>query len=116
MFYKSYSLQDLENKNISKRELVSIMGIESETFDYALPQTWLDDFVDKNFDKVTFETSKGANDKHLTRNEFYSLVLSTTVWVYPKGSAFGGAISGCTEVAVRLPAIGCRWTEKDFAA
>jgi hypothetical protein len=103
MFYKAYSLEKLRSMNISKRDLVSIMGIESETFDYALPQQWLDNFVDNLCEISFFED--------MERGEIYSLVLSTTFWIYPKSLSFGGAISGCMEIAERLPAIGCRWND-----
>lgn len=103
MFYKSYSFKHLVDMNINKRELISIMGIESETYDTALPQQWLDNFVDSPFMKIEFP------DK--SREEIYSLVLSTTFWIYPKSLSFGGAISGCTEIAKHLPEIGCRWAD-----
>lgn len=103
MFYKSFKLEKLVEMNICKRDLISIMGIESETFDYALPQQWLDNFVDGPFMKIQFP--------RMSREEIYSLVLSTTVWIYPKGSSFGGPISGCSEIARHLPAIGCRWED-----
>ena len=98
MFYKAYPLEKLKEMRVSKRELVKMMLIEDITFDYALPQNWLDDFVDGAAMKIKFP--------RLSREEVYSLVLSTTVWVYPKGSTFGHPISGCTEIATSLPAIG----------
>lgn len=111
MFYKAYHLQDLEMKDITKNELSDLMGLGDFTFDTALPQSWLDEFVEKNFDKVVFKKGDNSTDSHLTPREFYSLVLSTTFWVYPEGSTFGGPVSGCVEVAERLPAIGVRCTE-----
>jgi len=49
------------------------------TWDYALPQNWLDKFCERT----------GLN---------YHLVLSTTVWEYPEGSIFGRPNSCCQEV------------------
>jgi len=110
MFYKSYPLSKLANSSLTKGELASIMGIEGVTFDYALPQEWLTDFANTIAERKVFED--------YTRDEVYQLVLSTTFWVYPKGSAFGFAACGCSEVAQFLPNAGCfcRWQEEDFAA
>jgi len=65
--------------NISKSECFGKLSKEKYEFDYALPQTWLDEFVKK------------------TRLK-YDLVLSTTVWVYKRHSFESFPISCCVEV------------------
>ena len=55
---------------------------ELTTFDYALPQDWLDNFVEKS----------GLN---------YDLVLSTTVWCYDN-SLFGQPATCSIEVYEKL--------------
>jgi hypothetical protein len=52
------------------------------SYDYALPQTWLDNAANQ------FADPQNA----------YRLILSTTVWAYPKGSLFGFPVSVSQEV------------------
>lgn len=87
MHYHSYTTEALEEMNISKGDLITMMGLEKWDIEYdtALPQDWLDDFV-------------------RTTGLPYNLVLSTTVWVYIPKHAFGFPVSGCIEVATKLPA------------
>ena len=78
---RQYSYEDLNQMRISKGELFHDIDI---TFDYALPQEWLDKFADwciVNYPIVT-----------------YHLIRSTTVWAYTKGSLFGEPLTVCIEV------------------
>lgn len=51
-------------------EYLVARGLLCKTFDYALPQGWLDQFKGEEYDKVR----------------------SSTVWAYPEGKAFGEPI------------------------
>lgn len=64
---------------ISKGEAFSKLSKEKYEYDFALPQFWLDEFVKES----------GLE---------YHLILSTTVWVYERGSFRSGAVSICVEV------------------
>ena len=56
------------------------------TFDYALPQQWLDEFAD------------WCSDNGL-ENITYHLILGTTVWGYPETHrTFGCPVTCCCEV------------------
>jgi hypothetical protein len=65
--------------NISKKECFEKLNKKKYEFDYALPQNWLDSFVEKS---------------HLE----YHLVLGTTVWVYEKKGLKSFPVSCCVEV------------------
>lgn len=84
-----FQLEELEASGMTKRHLadkILLTKWEAEgrcAFDYALPQQWLDEFVEKT----------GLD---------YGLVLSTTFWVYSKDSVFGYPVSGCSEVNNKL--------------
>lgn len=78
---KTYSLQELNELRLSKGELFSQF---KETFDYALPQTWLDNV----------SAWCKANSPIIT----YDLIRSTTVWSYGKGDLLGGPVTVCNEV------------------
>jgi hypothetical protein len=74
--FKRYFEKDLPE--MTKAEVFK--GLDN--FDFALPQNWLNDFVDwSHFD--------------------YSLVLSTTVWSYVS-SLFGMPVSCCIEVQNKI--------------
>jgi hypothetical protein len=77
------SLDYLMKNKMSKKELSEKIGIDHLSFDYALPQNWLNRFV------------------AITKLD-YNLVLSTTFWVYEIGSVFGKPISGCCEVQNKI--------------
>ena len=82
--FKTISLETLESMHVTKGELFK--GVKC-TFDYALPQDWLDDFS-------TFCKSTGDIVT-------YDLIRSTTVWAYPKNgkySLYGLPLIACTEV------------------
>lgn len=71
-----YTIQELNSMRKTKKEIIE--GLNLRVFDYALPQTWLDEFVERN-------------------NLSYDIVLSTTVWCYDV-SCFGYPVSACKEV------------------
>ena len=75
--YKTFPLTMLKRAGLNKEQLAKWMGIEGVTFDPAVPQDWLNHFVDQ-YD--------------LDYHEF----LSTIVFAYPTGLP-SGIISGCTE-------------------
>jgi len=76
--YKTISWNEICINKITKEELANLIGLNEVTFDYALPQQWLDDFVDRN--NIPYET-----------------VRSTTFYVYDE-FIYGYPVSGCTEV------------------
>lgn len=80
--YECFSRKKLEEMRVMKRDLPKLMGIdkwEDTSFDYALPQQWLDKFVERS--KLP-----------------YDLVLSTTFWIYQPKARWGVPISACQEV------------------
>ena len=68
---------DLCKMNVTKERIFK--GVDF-TFDYALPQTWLDSLADKIY------------------SPSYNVILSTTVWAYPPGNFFGIPVTACVEV------------------
>lgn len=74
---KQFSINTLYSMNVTKEDLFKGLGF---TFDYALPQPWLDELVAR----------PGAPS--------YRTVLSTTVWAYPPGLFMGKPLTVCTEV------------------
>lgn len=80
---KTFTLKEIQENEWSKRDLAENMGLkESNSFDYALPQNWLDSFVGET----------GLD---------YNLVRSTTFMVYSK-NLFGEIVSGCFEVQEQI--------------
>lgn len=77
---KTYTIEQLKKMNLTKGQLIKKMGVK--TYDTALPQNWLNNFVDWT----------GLD---------YHLVLSTTVWNYTQ-EGFGQPLSGCTEVQEKI--------------
>lgn len=75
--YKTFPKSVLDNSDITKGELTKWMGIDKVTFDPAVPQGWLNEFVKQH-------------------DLNYGNFLSTIVYVYPTGLP-SGIISGCTE-------------------
>ena len=75
---ETYTIEQLEKMNVSKGDLFKDF-FKVKTFDYALPQNWLDNFV--NWSSLP-----------------YHLVLSTTVWIYPENKP----MSICTEVQEKI--------------
>jgi len=79
---KVYTLKELKESGISKRELTKDIKF---TFDYAVPQPWLDDFSDwckLNHPELDYHT-----------------ILFSVVWGYPKNKFWGGLpIFFCKEV------------------
>ncbi len=76
---KKYTYSELNQMRVSKGELFS--GLQG-SFDYALPQDWLNRFADfcaKENPVIT-----------------YDLIRSTTVWIY--SSLMGEAYTACIEV------------------
>ena len=85
---KQYTHEELNQMRISKGELFA--SVES-TFDYALPQTWLDAFA--VFCKV--------NHPLVT----YDLIQSTTVWLYGNDTFAGRPLTVCSDVQIALDAM-----------
>jgi hypothetical protein len=81
----TFTALQLESLHVSKDELFKDT---KETFDYALPQTWLDAFW--------------AFCKERALPVTYDLITSSTVWLYPKGNYFGMPLTACTEVKQAL--------------
>ena len=74
--YKVFPKSVIKKARVSKEQLAKWMGLDKITFDYALPQEWLERFVADN-----------ALD--------YSEVLSTTFYAYPPSPLGSGIVSGC---------------------
>lgn len=78
------TIKSLKLNRISKQDLFGRVNLEDsycKSFDYALPQGWLDAFTEfckQHFTQVT-----------------YDLIRGTCVWGYGRGS---GPITGCYEV------------------
>lgn len=78
---KHFTMAELEAMCITKEQLAERMGLNNIPglkYDTALPEPWLEKFV--NSDRP------------------YPLVVTTTFWVYPEGDALGRPISGCAEL------------------
>ena len=72
---KSFKYADIMDKGLTKADLIKKAGLQDVTFDYSLPQGWLDHFSDIS--------------------QFsYNEILSTTVWIYPENKPF----SVCLEI------------------
>ena len=76
---RTYTKDQLSRTHWTKRDLAKHIGLSGKTFDFALPQEWLNNFIKKT----------GLD---------YHLVAGTTFSYYPDGYAFPTIISGCTEV------------------
>ena len=78
LFYTPHkeTWDDLCKMNVTKEHIFK--GLEF-TFDYALPQTWLNMLVNQT----------GID---------YNVVISTTVWGYPPKFLMGIPITACVEV------------------
>ena len=78
MYYVPHqeTYETLTNMNVSKDDIFKELSI---TFDYALPQDWVDRLA--MLSPVT-----------------YRMILSTTVWGYPPGNIMGIPITCCIEV------------------
>jgi len=78
---KNFTLNELASMCITKEELAETMGLNNIPglrYDTALPEPWLEKFI--NQDRP------------------YSLVITTTFWIYPEGDAIGRPVSGCKKV------------------
>ena len=77
------SAAELKSLRLSKDE--AFAGL-SDTFDYAMPQNWLNEFADFCIDRDSVVS--------------YDLIRSTTVWAYPAiGSGLqSGPVTCCEEV------------------
>jgi hypothetical protein len=76
----TYSIAQLEKRRVSKGELFANYD-KSKSFDFALPQEWLNSFAN-------YCEKRGLGFLS------YHLILSTTVWTYPENKP----VSLCTEV------------------
>ncbi len=97
---KTYTFKELEAMQISKAKLAELIGLSDVTFDYALPQQWVDNQVKK------------VSNSSIPDALIYSTLVSTTFWVYPKGIGFGVPISGCTEIAESIRDHGATLTKE----
>lgn len=87
--YPTKTLKQLQASRVTKGEMFEALKEQRVTFDYALPQTWLD------------EIAKFA--KSISKTVTYDLIVSTTVWYYRQGGdAFGNALTGCAEVKTMI--------------
>src|SRR5581483_1099697 len=68
---------------VTKADAVKIIGIENETFDYALPQPWVDEVV-----KVTGHP--------------YPAIIGQLVWLYDAAYRYGGRPCALTLEANKL--------------
>lgn len=84
---RTQTIQTLEARRVTKGEL--FQGVR-DIFDYALPQDWID----------AFSTWCAGRFPEVT----YHLILSTTVWAYPRGYLLGRPLTACTEVRRALDA------------
>jgi len=82
---KTITLETLESMQVSKGKLFESV---KDTFDYSLPQDWLNDFSQYCNLHQSIKSIENA----------YHIILSTTVWVYPKNNYFGKPLFACTEV------------------
>tara|TARA_Y100000361_G_C11098802_1_gene310694 strand:+ start:124 stop:471 length:348 start_codon:yes stop_codon:yes gene_type:complete len=92
------TIQQLRANPASKEELFKEM---SDTFDYALPQEWLNSFAD------WCEHSLPVVYGKLT----YDLIRSTSVMAYPKDD-FARVVSACEEVHTALQLYGMSDAER----
>lgn len=81
---KRKSIKEIKSSPTSKEDLFKGMEV---TFDYALPQTWLDTFSKWCTDHLP--VCYGAIN--------YNLIRSTSVMAYPKDD-YARVVSACTEV------------------
>lgn len=76
--YKVWAKEMIDKMRCAKEDLAKWMGLDNICFDYALPQEWLNDFVDRH--KLD-----------------YDLVRTTTFYAYPSG-LYSGMVSACKEI------------------
>jgi len=76
------TIVELQYGTFNKRDL--FVDIDY-TFDWAVPQNWLDSFAD---------WAKVYTKGFIT----YHLILSSVVWGYPGNNPFGMPIFGCIEI------------------
>lgn len=81
--YKTISWKELVERQMAKKHLAEIIGLPDNGVDFALPQTWLNHFIQWS----------GLD---------YHMVLCTTFMVYDSKSTFGMVVSGCSEVQDKL--------------
>lgn len=82
---KQYSIEELNTIKRTKKELFEQFA---DSFDWSVPQDWLDDFSAwciVNYPNVT-----------------YDLIRSTTVWSYAQGNHFGYPVTVSKEVDTAL--------------
>jgi len=107
---KRFTLKELDEMGMTKGEAVKRAGMEDyfTCIDYALPQYWLDDTVDRVFKdivKVNYSlyqiltAKKGSESPKDTdiKARIYSAITGTTVWAYSESNS-GQPISICEEV------------------
>ena len=83
----------IQKLGLTKRQLFERMGLSwTGNIDMALPQRWLNDFVDNH-------------------DLDYNQVISTTFWIYAN-SYVGTPVSGCSEVNDALVASGFKSFEE----
>lgn len=71
---------------MTKAERVKQLGLDKFTFDYALPQQWLDsaaDFLKENYPEKYDNIEQGNPGP-------YEVILGGTVWLYDEHARYGG--------------------------
>lgn len=89
-----FTLEQLEYLKITKRQAAEILQLEEgyDSFDYTLPQIWLDWFA-----KIV-----ACSKPEIT----YNLISSTTFWCYSKSTGVVGLpVSICIEVQKKIEEI-----------
>ena len=89
---KTHNVQSLQYWNENPTSGEAIFKDLPGSFDYALPQPWLDAFAKS----VGPDTPLG--------DEPYYAIMTTTVWSYDGGSHSGQPVTCCEEVAAAFAA------------
>lgn len=76
---KKLSWKEITKFNLSKKGLVDMCDVQG-TFDFALPQAWLDAASDRLYRNVDF-----SGDVLMA----YDLLRKQSIWHYPEGNIFG---------------------------
>lgn len=82
---KLYTKKELQSSPRSKGDIFKEIMPEDLTFDYALPQKWVD-------------SMQIRMRQYQAGVELVDWLIPTTVWTYPKGSMMGCPQSCCKEV------------------
>jgi len=89
---------------LTKSEAAKLLGLKS--FDTALPQDWIDDFVEGIASKLKL-------DRH-DKAKLYDKALSSLVWAYD-GNPFGGPYPLTTDAVKLLEMHDSSYASKEFS-